>query len=89
MRIKASDGNVHVLPGDCMYPENVNLTAASTDVDMTNMSLLELRDSSPVKNRMEYYSLDVKTLIVNNLDAKNGYITPGPLESVQVETKNV
>lgn len=80
-----SDGHVFVFPGDSMYPEEVSLTD-KVIIDKTHMTMAECQDASPVKNRMERYSLDVITLNVENFDSKDGHLSPFPIETVQLKT---
>ncbi|CAL7950636.1 unnamed protein product [Xylocopa violacea] len=73
--IKLRDGTVLVLPGDSMYPEQVNLIGTQI-IDRTDITQHEFRDMSPVKNRMEFLDFQVKEIYIQNFDIADGRPTP-------------
>lgn len=79
---------VSVLPGDCMYPENVDITAKQ-EFDRTTMTIEEFRNRSPVKNRIEFYSLDVKSLAVDATGSPDGHLAPLCIDSVQTKSSKL
>lgn len=56
---------MHVLPGDTMYPQNVDPTHKLI-IDKSDISMDEFREMTPVKHRTE--SLDVRMTILDTYD---------------------
>lgn len=85
IRVLLRDGKMHVLPGDCMYPKNPSLTEKQI-IDKTNMTIAEFEEISPVKNRIIFFDLEVKKVIVHNFDSTEGHIAPMPVEIVYIKS---
>ncbi|OAD61036.1 Nucleoside diphosphate-linked moiety X motif 19, mitochondrial, partial [Eufriesea mexicana] len=85
VKVELLDGQVHVLPGDSMYPKQVNLIDKQI-INRTDITIREFRDISPIKNRMEYFNLQVKELFVQNCDSADGHLAPLQLKNVSVKT---
>ncbi|KAK2576096.1 hypothetical protein KPH14_007431 [Odynerus spinipes] len=84
VKVMLQDGQVHVLPGDSMYPENPSLTEKQI-IDKTNMTIAEFQAISPTKNRIAFYGLEVKKVIVHNLDSVEGHLTPMSSKTVNIK----
>ncbi|XP_017875243.1 nucleoside diphosphate-linked moiety X motif 19-like [Ceratina calcarata] len=85
VKIELQDGRVYVLPGDSMYPKHVNLLEKQV-INKTDITIRELRDISPVKNRMEYSNLQVKEICVKNLVSVEGHLAPLQLKNISTAT---
>lgn len=79
IRINLKDGIVHVLPGDTMYPKEVDPTEKLI-IDKSNMSMDEFREMTQVKDRMEsldarmtIYQLDAESMLQKDLQIKQKY----------------
>ncbi|XP_024945312.1 nucleoside diphosphate-linked moiety X motif 19 isoform X2 [Cephus cinctus] len=83
VRVKLSDGTVHVLPGDSMYPDSVSLMEKQI-IDHSNMTILEFRNVSLMKNRLEFYDLEVKKIVANH-DSDDGHLTPVCLDKINLK----
>ncbi|XP_060823695.1 acyl-coenzyme A diphosphatase NUDT19-like [Bombus pascuorum] len=83
IQVELQDGKVHVLPGDSMYPNKVNLLDKQI-IDRTDITISEFRDISPIKNRMEFFNLQVKELYVQNFDSADGHLAPLQLKNVSI-----
>ncbi|XP_015120579.1 nucleoside diphosphate-linked moiety X motif 19-like isoform X2 [Diachasma alloeum] len=86
VKAKLSDGMVFLLPGDSMYPKDPNFSEAQ-DLDFTNMTIAEFRSTSECKNRLEQYDIEVKRVVSENIDSKDGHLNPLPLETVHVKSR--
>ncbi|XP_012142752.1 acyl-coenzyme A diphosphatase NUDT19 isoform X1 [Megachile rotundata] len=87
VKVELQDGKVHVLPGDSMYPSKVNLVDEQV-IDRRNITIREFRDMSAVKNRMEFFNLQVTELFVQNFDSIDGHLSPIQLRNVYVTSLN-
>ncbi|XP_046832947.1 acyl-coenzyme A diphosphatase NUDT19 [Vespa crabro] len=85
IRVLLKDGKMHVLPGDCMYPKNPSLTEKQI-IDKTNMTIAEFEEISTIKNRIIFFDLEVKKVIVHNFDSTEGHIAPMPVEVVYIKS---
>lgn len=86
MRAKLSDGSVYLLPGDSFYPEAVSLTE-KLELDRSNMTISEFRNLASVKNRLEFYELEVKRVVSENFESKDGHLSPMALESISIKSR--
>ncbi|XP_054003130.1 acyl-coenzyme A diphosphatase NUDT19-like isoform X1 [Hylaeus anthracinus] len=84
VKVELKDGKVHVLPGDSMYPKHANLFDKQI-IDRTDITIGEFRDISPIKNRMEFFNLEVKELFVQNFDCADGHLPPMQLKNIRVK----
>lgn len=66
-----------------MYPNKVNLIDKQI-IDRTDITISEFRDISPIKNRMEFFNLQVKELYVQNFDSADGHLAPLQLKNVSI-----
>ena len=82
--VRLLDGDVYLLPGDSMYPKQVSLTEKNV-IDKSTMTISEFRDETPIKNRLEFFDLEVKKVIVHNLESVDGHLIPLPLQTVRVK----
>lgn len=58
------DGSVYVLPGDTMYPKEVNLEKQS--IDKSDITVLEFERITPVKNRLVYLDTQINIIFTDN-----------------------
>ncbi|XP_032683380.1 nucleoside diphosphate-linked moiety X motif 19 isoform X2 [Odontomachus brunneus] len=63
--VKLKDGIVHVLPGDTMYPQNIDPTHKLI-IDKSDISMDDFREMTPVKYRVE--TLDARMTIFDTDD---------------------
>lgn len=75
------DGIVHVLPGDSMYPNQVNFLDKQI-INRNDITIHEFRAISPIKNRMEFFNIQVKELYVQNFDSADGHLAPLQLKNI-------
>ncbi|CAK9812563.1 Acyl-coenzyme A diphosphatase NUDT19 [Anthophora plagiata] len=85
VKVQLQDGQVQVLPGDSMYPKKVHLLEKQI-IDRTDITIQEFRDISPVKNRMEYFNLQVNELYAQNFDSSDGHLAPMQLKNIFIAT---
>lgn len=85
VRVTLQDGKAHVLPGDSFYPENLSLIDKQV-IDKSNMSIAEFQATSPIQNRLLFYDLEVKKVIVNNFDSIEGHLTPISSKTVHIKS---
>lgn len=78
------DGVVYLLPGDSLYPKQVSFMEKNL-LDKSTMTINELRNDAPVKNRLEFYDLEVTKIIVHNHDNIDGHLSPLPLQTVRIK----
>lgn len=83
VKIELQDGKVFVLPGDSMYPDKVNLLEKQI-INRTDITIAEFRDISPIKNRIEFFNLQVKKFYVQNFDSTDGHLAPLQLKNVSI-----
>lgn len=84
IRVMLQDGKVHVLPGDSMYPEKPSLVE-KLEIDKTDMTIAEFEAISPIKNRIVFYDLEVKKVIVHNFESMEGHLAPMPSEIAHIK----
>ncbi|XP_015428595.1 PREDICTED: nucleoside diphosphate-linked moiety X motif 19-like [Dufourea novaeangliae] len=84
VKVELQDGNVYVLPGDSMYPEHANLFDKQV-IDRTDITIEQFREMSPVKNRVEFFNLEVKRLFVQNFDDEDGHLSPMSLNEIRIK----
>jgi len=63
------DGTILVLPGDSMYPKEVNLLERQT-IDKSNITIAEYREMTPIRNRIEFHKTEMKVIVSDNLSTK-------------------
>ncbi|KAL6423889.1 hypothetical protein ACFW04_010371 [Cataglyphis niger] len=83
------DGIVYVLPGDTMYPKEVNLLDQN-QIDKSDITRYEYREMTPIKNRMEYWTTHVK-IIFTDIHGKDNYVKismPGFRKDAHGDVKN-
>lgn len=75
MQFKASDGFVHVLPGDDMYPEKPNYFESDHDLDKySDKTIEEIRKMAKNLCRSEQRDMhDVN--LVSNITSTDGHIS--------------
>ncbi|XP_043285485.1 nucleoside diphosphate-linked moiety X motif 19 [Venturia canescens] len=88
VRVRLSDGHVVLLPGDCMYPKNPSYTERQ-EFDRTTMTIAEFHEQSSIRNRIEVYSLDVKSLSVDNMESLDGHLPPLCIDNVQIKSSKL
>ncbi|KAG7189221.1 hypothetical protein KM043_008784 [Ampulex compressa] len=81
VRIQLRDGFIHTLPGDSMYPKSVSWSEKQV-IDRTDVTLKELREMSPVINRVEFTNLEVQNVFVQNFASIEGHVSPIASETV-------
>lgn len=84
------DGFVSVLPGDTMYPKEVNLLEKQL-IDKSDITIHEMEKISPVKNRIEVLDTEINIIFTDNGE-DNRVVFPLPGYSKRAyrseETKN-
>lgn len=67
------NGNVHVMPGDTMYPKEVNLVEKQL-VDRSDITINELHKISPVKNRITFIDGQVNVIFTDNANGEDSHV---------------
>ena len=83
VKVELQDAKVYVLPGDSMYPKHVSLFDIQV-IDRTDITVQEFREMSPVKNRVEFFSLEVNEICVENLYNADGHLAPLQLKNIRI-----
>lgn len=81
--MELQDAKVYVLPGDSMYPKQVSLFDIQV-INRTDVTIHEFREMSPVKNRVEFFNLEVNEICVENLDNADGHLSPLQLKNIRM-----
>ncbi|XP_031835962.1 acyl-coenzyme A diphosphatase NUDT19 isoform X2 [Nomia melanderi] len=79
IRVKLQNGNVHVLPGDSMYPKLVSLYEKQV-IDRTDITIDDFKNISPILNRIEFITVEVTNFIVQNFDTEDDSLSPKNLD---------
>lgn len=81
IKIELQDGNVYVLPGDSMYPKQVNLLEKQV-INRKDVTIHQFREMSSAKNRVEFPNLQVREIYVQNLDSADGHLAPLQMKNI-------
>ncbi|XP_051163983.1 acyl-coenzyme A diphosphatase NUDT19 isoform X2 [Leptopilina boulardi] len=84
VKVKLLDGTVFLLPGDSLYPKHVSFIEKNI-LDKSTMTINELRNDSTIKNRLEFYDLEIKKIIVHNHENIDGHLSPLPVQTVRIK----
>ncbi|EZA57441.1 hypothetical protein DMN91_008749 [Ooceraea biroi] len=68
--VQLKDGTVSVLPGDTVYPKEVNLLEKQIIIDKSDVTIDEYREMTPMKNRLEFHDMGIKVVVSDNLPTK-------------------
>ncbi|XP_069681526.1 acyl-coenzyme A diphosphatase NUDT19-like isoform X1 [Periplaneta americana] len=79
VRIKTSDGELTVFPGDDLYPDRPNYE--SSPPQKVDNSILDLRKQSNRLHRMEHSKECNTRLLITNLNSVGSHIVPLPVPS--------
>lgn len=92
MSVQIKDSIAHVLPGDTMYPKEVNLLEKQV-VDKSDITIDEFHKITPVKNRTTFSDNMINIIFTDNASGEDTLVTfplPGYSKVVygNQETKN-
>jgi len=93
VRVRTKDGTVLVMPGDTMYPKEVELSEKQL-IDRSDVTVDEFEKITPIKNRTEFHGTQVNVIFTDAVNGEDSRVAFPSLPEYSkrtygnVETKN-
>jgi len=93
VRVQMKDGTVFVMPGDTMYPKEVELLEKQS-IDRSDVTMDEFGKITPIKNRTEFHDTQTNVIFTDIVNGEDSRVVFSTLPEYSkktyenVETKN-